>query len=93
MQYQSINIENKIIKKFLMMETKAIKITPLRKCKMSYTTQLMEIKIGESAYFRLAGSSYTNFYNAKWMLEKRKKVASFEMRKVNDTTLRVTRLS
>lgn len=75
------------------METKAIKITPLRKCKTSYTTQLMELKVGEPTYFRLTGSSYTNFYNAKWMLEKRKKVASFEMRKVNETTLRVTRLS
>lgn len=74
------------------METKAIKITPLRKCKTSYTTQLMKLKVGEPTYFRLVGTSYTNFYNAKWMLEKRKKVASFEMRKVNKTTLRVTRI-
>ena len=75
------------------METKPIKITPLRRSRMSYTSQLMDIKVGESAYFRIVGSSYTNFYNAKWMLEKRKKVASFEMRKVDNTTLRVTRLT
>lgn len=75
------------------METKPIKITPLRRSRMSYTSQLMDIKVGESAYFRIVGSSYTNFYNAKWMLEKRKKIASFEMRKVDNTTLKVTRLT
>lgn len=75
------------------METKPIKITPLRKCKTSYTTQLMELEVGVPTYFKLIGTSYTNFYNAKWMLEKRKKVASFEMRKVDNTTLRVTRLT
>ena len=75
------------------METKPIKITPLRKCKTSYTTQRMELEVGVPTYFKLIGTSYTNFYNAKWMLEKRKKVASFEMRKAANTTLRVTRLT
>lgn len=74
------------------METKPIKITPLRKCKTSYTTQLMELEVGVPTYFKLIGTSYTNFYNAKWMLEKKKNVAHFSMTKVNDTTLQVTRL-
>jgi hypothetical protein len=53
----------------------------------------MELEVGVPTYFKLIGTSYTNFYNAKWMLEKRKKVASFEMRKVDNTTLKVTRLT
>lgn len=69
-----------------------IKITPVkRKSRPSYVAQLLDLEVGQPAHFRLIGTAYTNFYNAKWQIEK-KKTAHYEMRKIDSTTLRVTRL-
>lgn len=58
----------------------------------SYIAQLQALAIGEEAHFRIIGAAYSNFYNAKWRLEKGNK-GRYEMRKVDDRTLSVTRLS
>lgn len=56
----------------------------------SYLAQLKSLAVGEEAHFRIVGSAYTNFYNAKWRIEKTTD-ARYKMRKVDDKTLYVTR--
>lgn len=72
------------------METK--KIVPRSGRRKSYTAKLMRLGVGEEANFRLIGSAYTNFYTAKWRLE-RSNTAHFEMSKSDERTLRVIRIS
>lgn len=74
------------------MANEAIKITQVkRRGRPSYVAQLLELEVGKPTYFRLIGTAYTGFYNAKWQIE-RKKQSHYELRKVNETTLKVTRL-
>lgn len=69
------------------------KVTPIKRTsRVSYIAQLQALAVGEEAHFRIVGSAYTNFYNAKWRLEKADK-GKYEMRKVDDRTLRVRRLN
>ena len=56
----------------------------------SYLAQLRALAIGEEAHFRIVGSAYTNFYNAKWRME-RSTDARYKLRKVDDKTLQVIR--
>ena len=72
------------------METK--KIVPRSGRRKSYTAKLMRIAVGEEATYRLIGSAYTNFYTAKWRLE-RSNTAHFSMSKSDERTLRVIRIS
>lgn len=60
--------------------------------RISYTAQLLSLEVGKDAHFRIIGSAYTNFYNAKWRLEKNGK-ARFNMTKVDDKTLKITRIN
>lgn len=70
----------------------SVKIQPImRKSRPSYINQLLAMEVGKTAHFRLIGSAYTNFYNAKWRIEKTGE-AHYKMSKVNDTTLSVTRI-
>lgn len=72
------------------METKITRVKRVNK--PSYTEQLMSLRVGEEARFRIIGSAYTSFYSAKWRIEKAKK-ATFKMYKADDKTLSVTRIN
>lgn len=63
-----------------------------RSSRPSYLAQLKSLAVGEEAHFRIVGTAYTNFYNAKWRIEETTD-ARYEMRKVDKTTLRVKRIS
>lgn len=75
------------------MANEAIKITQVRRRgRPSYVAQLLDLEIGKPMYFRLQGTAYSGFYNAKWQLKK-KNVAEFKMNKVDDNLIRIIRLS
>ena len=75
------------------MASEAIKITPVRRRgRPSYVAQLLDLEIGKPMYFRLQGTAYSGFYNAKWQLQK-KNIAEFKMNKVDDNVIRIIRLS
>lgn len=63
-----------------------------RSSRPTYLAHLKSLAVGEEAHFRIVGTAYTNFYNAKWRIEKTTD-ARYEMRKVDKTTLRVKRIS
>lgn len=69
-----------------------MKITKVKK-RPSYVEQLMSLPIGEEHYFKLSGTAYQQFQNAKHRLRKAGR-AEFEMNVVvGENKLRVVRLT
>ena len=69
-----------------------MKVTKMTK-RPSYTERLMSLPIGVEHFFKLNGTAYNQFQNAKTRLKKSGR-ATFEMnRVVGEDKLRVVRLS
>lgn len=69
-----------------------MRITKIKK-RPSYTEQLLSLNIGEEHFFKLNGTAYQQFQNAKHRLKKSER-ATFEMNVVvGENKLRVVRLS